>query len=215
VVGSSAMFPLVNDETLHAMAVSLAQVMQNVQITAAYWAIPFGLSLVSQDVQEPAKALTESSVRSYALTLEKFVMADSFRNFVATVLARSGVGGTQITNEQIDRYVTDLRIMLLSNALAAVDKMTTGGVIFRGADFRDFIEGKITVEKEDVRYSLFMNIRTLLGQLPEGEREAMITQLVDYYNTNPPVSTLIDPTKAFLSLIHPRFAESVASQQPH
>jgi hypothetical protein len=212
---SGALYPGTSQGTLDTLATNLSQLFQNIQVSASYWAIPAGLSLVSGDKSDPTQSLTESSVRAYALTLEKFVMGSGFYNFVAAIIACTSKPGDNISTSQIDQYVTYIRVLLLSNALAAVDKMATGGVIFNEADFTGYLDGSISVSKEDVRYSLYTNIQTLLAGLPSDERAALIAKLVNYYSTNPDISALMDTTKVFLALTHPRFAESVASQQPH
>jgi hypothetical protein len=109
--------------------------------------------------------------------------------------------------------------MLLVNALAALDKMSTGGVVIRGADICGLLnidsssKQAIQLDEGDFRLTLVKLLQEQFQQLAQEEREHLFSLLIHYFDTNPKLETMIDPTKAFLAFSNPHFFRKVALAQ--
>jgi|GEM_PF-5629126 len=217
-LGQSA--PIEMKGQLQNVAFDMAQLFQNVQISAAYWAIPGALTLLGGESVQNEKAVDSAAVRSYALAIAQFVMKPEFAKFVVGRIL-GGFPAGALSQDKIDKFVKTLQVTLLANALAALDKMalgvTEGGKListFNGAYFKGLIENPNMLSKDDLRYALALDIQTLLASMPTEDAKKMKQSLMTYFNTDPPISSLTDPATAFLTLFGSQLNKEVSTQQP-
>lgn len=190
---------------VNSVAMDTAQFIQNVQITAAYWAIPSAYTLMTAGALHTQDHFSEAAVRSYAMTLAQFTLSPEFTKFITDNFI-SRLPPEARTPEKIDELMAKLKTILLTNALAALDKIETGGVVIRAADIRDLLTGKVALNDSDFRSTLVKLINEQLGHLQDGPRQELLASLFTYIDSNPNVSALADPTQSILATLDPNYA---------
>ena len=197
-----------------ALSISMAQILTNTTNAASYFSIPGALSLAAlMPPDAEGTSITKASASSYALTISQFVLRPEFDAFIKCAILKN-VPLDQIPQDKLDHFIAAIKVLLLANALAALDKVETGGVIIRAADIQTLLDGKSdpSLKPGDLRLALATDINTLLATLPDGGKQ-LKSMLLSYFDTNPKVETMIDPSNAFLALSDPTFFRQVSLQQ--
>ncbi len=190
-------------ETLHLIC---AQLLVNTSSASAYWNIPGAVTIASSfPIDETGSSITKAAARAYAFTISGFVFRPEFETFVTSAILKN-LDKSHLPGGHLEKYIATMKILLLTNALGAVDKTETGGVIIRGADLAALLSGTgmPPLDPDDHRIGLVRDINTLLATLPN-KGEALKGELIAYFDSNPDVDAMIDPAKAIIALADPRF----------
>jgi hypothetical protein len=104
--------------------------------------------------------------------------------------------------------------MLLINALGALDKALMQSVVIRADDIEGLLSGKVALEEGDFRSTLIKLINEQLNSISPKEQKLLLGAIYKYFDKNPNLDTLLDPTKAFLTLFDPTFLNRARLSQP-
>ena len=190
-------------EALHLIC---AQLLINTSSASAYWNIPGAVTIASAlPMDETGSNITKASARAYAFTISGFVFRPEFEAFVTSAILKN-VDKSHLPEGHLEQYITTMKVLLLTNALGAVDKTETGGVIIRGADLAALLSGTSMppLDADDHRLGLVRDINTLLATMPD-KGVALRGELIAYFDSNPDVDAMIDPARAIMALADPRF----------
>ncbi len=189
------------------LVTEMTQIAAAVMIAAAYWSIPGAISLATIDPPKDEKMVAQKSAFSFAVTIAQFVNRPDFDAFVTSRL--KGVV-KDLSEPQYKIFTTALKIVMLSCALAAVEKTMMGDIT--GADFIALLEGKIPLADGDVRITLIKMIQDQLAHLPEPLQKELLSLLSSYLSYKPKLESLYDPTRIFLMMWNPRFLREAPLQ---
>lgn len=195
----SQVFPEALKASLSAVSRDIAHIMASTTSTAAYMSIPGAVTLAAAETHVEGSYIPKSAARAYAQTIAEFILDPHFDAFVMSRILKH-VDLKTVPKEKLSEFVTTMKATLLANALAALDKIHTGGAVIRGADIRDLLNGTTKVEEGDFRYTLVKLINEQLNLLPERTKESVRSSMIRYFDTNPDLSTMLDPAEAFLAL---------------
>lgn len=195
-----------------AVAAELAQIAANATFAAAYWAVPGTLSLIPGEGIETTDVTSKAAIQSYAITIAQFTLQPEFEAFIKSRILKH-VDIEKVPAERIESFIALTKIMLLSNALASLDKMSTGGIVIRAQDFMDLINGKIKLDDGDSRLALVKLINEQLGILSPTDKDSLKGLLATYFDTNPDLEVLTDPSKAFLAISDPTLSRQTIAEQ--
>jgi hypothetical protein len=186
------------------IALSLAQLSANISYTCAYMAIPGAISLFQADPVEVPDAAAKASAYAYAQAISAYVASPDFDTFVKNVILKND---PTLTDDQVNSYIAELTVGLLSNALAAVDKAQMDSSIIRGQDVLDLIDGKAVGNTNPWSLALVKLINEqldIIQSISPDQSTALRAKMFAYFDMNPNISSLTDPSNAFVTLSDPR-----------
>lgn len=195
----SQVFPEALKAGLSAVSRDIAHIMASTTSTAAYMSIPGAVTLAAAETHLEGSYIPKSAARAYAQTIAEFILDPHFDTFVMSRILKN-VDLKAVPKEKLSEFVITMKATLLANALAALDKIQTGGAIIRGIDIKDLLNGNIKVEEGDFRHALVKLVNEQLNLLPERTRDSVLASMTRYFDTNPDLSTMLDPAEAFLAL---------------
>jgi len=188
------------------LALSLSQLVSNVQVSSAYWSIPGALTLKAATTAASAEGApkpppSEAEVRSYAMTISQFVLGAQFDKLARSIILKNCPPGA-IPEERLQTYVATMKVMLLTNALGAMDKVMTESVVIRAADIESLLAGTVQppLDASDFRLTLVKLVNEQFSKIGDTDQARLKDSLRVYFDKNPDLTSLIDPAKAFLAI---------------
>jgi len=76
------------------------------------------------------------------------------------------------------------------------------------------LDGSVVLDEGDFRSTLVKLIHEQLNVLQPNDRTALLASMTRYFDTNPRLSELVDPTRAFLAVSDPSYLRQAALSQP-
>lgn len=196
------------------LAATLSQLVSNVQVSSAYWSIPGALTLKEEaPTGDTLKASpSEAEVRSYAATIARFVLQPQFEQLARSVMLKYAPKDA-ISEERMQVYIATMKVMLLTNALGAMDKVLMQSVVIRAADIEGLLSGSIALDEGDFRSTLVKLVQEQFSKMPLKDQERLKVALRVYFDKNPDLASLIDPAKAFLAVTDARYFNKANLEQ--
>ncbi len=170
---------------------------------APYWSIPAAVSLVQTGGVMNEAAKTEAAVRAYAIALGTLISSPEFTQIMKNLILRNVPNPAQISTEQLNAYISGLKISLLLNAFVAIRltilRKTEGK--FSPQELCQMILGKVPLPVgDDVQAGLIRLMQAELSSIPEENWEAFLMSMLGTYSENSNLESMIDPSKQFLNL---------------
>ena len=108
--------------------------------------------------------------------------------------------GSELTDPQREQINAKVKLMLLFNALALINKVEMGHLT--AEELADMINpnGLIKLKEGDPRIELIKYIRDNLALLPPSERASLLEKLFEYYDGQPSLENLADQSKAYAAI---------------
>jgi hypothetical protein len=131
-------------------ALDCATLASNVMQSCAYWSIPGAVTFATAMRAEVDPGADLPAVQSYALTMAAFTGKANFAEMIQNRVLKY-IDLEAITQERLDVFISATKITLLANALAALDKTVTGGVVIRGIDIEQLITNQVKMDDDDRR----------------------------------------------------------------
>jgi hypothetical protein len=148
------------------------------------------------DGKAPKKDL--AFAKGFAENMLGLVGSTSFNTYLAAIVAQSIPKDTTTSPQRAVELVAMLKIILLSSALAMVYKAEAGKMT--GTEFAGMLSGNIKFEAGDIRASLITQIKTNLKLLSPKDQEKFLLTLLEYFDGDPSIDTLADPSKVFAGI---------------
>lgn len=136
--------------------------------------------------------------KGYAENMLGLVASASFNQYLSAIVAQSVPKDTVTSPQRSIELVAMLKIILLSSALAMVYKAEAGKMT--GTEFAGMLSGNIKFEAGDVRSSLITQIKSNLKLLSPKDQEKFLLTLLEYFDGDPSIDTLADPSKVFAGI---------------
>lgn len=133
--------------------------------------------------------------KGYAENMLALVGTPHFNSYLTAIVAQSVPKDTTTSPQRSIELVAMLKVILLSSALAMVYKAEAGKMT--GTEFAGMLSGNIKFEAGDVRASLITQIKTNLKLLSPKDQEKFLLTLLEYFDGDPSIDTLADPSKVF------------------
>lgn len=148
------------------------------------------------DGKEPKKDI--AFARGYAENMLGLVASQSFNNYLTAIVAQSLPKDLTTSPQRSIELVAMLKIILLGSALALVYKAEAGKMTSH--EFAGMLSGNIKFEAGDVRASLITQIKSNLKLLSPKDQEHILMTLMEYFDGDPSIDTLADPSKVFAGI---------------
>jgi len=202
------------------IAKNLANLIPSMQLSISnLWTMPVATSLLGK-VTHTESLISKSSAQAYAMTLFTLVGRKDFDQFIVNTILKN-VPKEKINDAQLQKFTRLMKVMLLSNALAALDKISLAvesnkllTSTYSGDYFRGLIENPEKIDKKDFRYALAQEIHTLLKGMSKEERKQIVTTLKEFFDDDPDVDTLINPSTSIFTMIASTVRQHLSSIQP-
>lgn len=136
--------------------------------------------------------------KGYAENMLGLVASASFNTYLTAIVAQSVPKDTTVSPQRSIELVAMLKIILLSSALAMVYKAEAGKMT--GTEFAGMLSGNIKFEAGDVRANLILQIKSNLSMISAPDREKLLSTLLEYFDNDPSIDTLSDPSKVFAGI---------------
>ena len=136
--------------------------------------------------------------KGYAENIIGLISSNSFNQYLMAIVVRSIPKGQTLDPKRSSELVAMVKIILLSSALAMLYQVETGKM--KGAEFAGMLSGTIVFPEADIRSRLIDLIRSHLKLMNPKDREKTLTALLEYFDGDPSIDSLADPSKVFAGL---------------
>lgn len=138
--------------------------------------------------------------KNYAAQTIGWIKSEEFNNFLGAMFIGKTENGQPITEERKKQIAAIMKVTLLMNALALIEKVQIGHLT--GEELKAMIdpEGAIKIGANDSRAPLIQLIRENLKQMTEPQKEELLSSLFAYYETQPKLEKLTEPVNDFKAL---------------
>ena len=201
VIGNVQFNPVVNMYNKVAMPV-IADINVQLGIVGAIFAAGIQYFTIAQMASGSAEGKAAKKdiafAKGYAENMLGLVASSSFNQYLTAIVAQSVPKDKALSPQRSIELVAMLKIILLSSALAMVYKAEAGKMT--GTEFAGMLSGNIKFEQGDVRASLITQIKTNLKLLSPKDQERFLITLLEYFDGDPSIDTLADPSKVFAGI---------------
>lgn len=136
--------------------------------------------------------------KGYAENILALVGTLPFNSYLMAIVSKSLPKETTVAPQKAIELVASLKIVLLSAALAMLYQVETGRMT--GDEFAAMLGGKIKFDQGDIRSKLITQLNQQLGLMSTKEREKVLTSLLEFFDGDPSLDTLADPSKVFAGI---------------
>ncbi len=143
---------------------------------------------------EPTRDLDYA--KKYAENMRELVRNPVFTNYLSALITANVAKGAPVPKDRMDHLLAFLKVILLSLAMASVYKAETGGYM-SSKEFQDMLNKGIEFPEGDIRFELADMIQEQLKLLSDPEKAKLLTAINSFFNSNPSVKLLTNPSKAF------------------
>lgn len=194
------------------MKVSMQMLSQAASQMACYFCIPVLVTMMGNNTDLPEKEISIKTVRAYVLTLISMLASKDFDALLSQVALKNVANPASITEERLKSWIAVMKVALLVNCLAALEKIEIGHLNADG--LMSMLLGNTAIPPNDYLRALIVKLFNEQYELiPESERETFLANVCAYYEKNPEVESLINPGKSFMALCNPRFFRETAQAQ--
>lgn len=136
--------------------------------------------------------------KGYAENILGLVGTASFNSFLMAIVTQSVPKDKTIAPQRAGELVAMVKIILLSSALAMLYQAEAGKMT--GTEFAAMLSGNIKFEVGDLKGQLVTQLKANLKLLSPKDQEKIITGLLEFFDGNPSMETLAEPSKVFAGL---------------
>lgn len=136
--------------------------------------------------------------KGYAENIIGLISSASFNQYLAAIVIRSTPKGQTLDPKRAEELVAMVKIILLSSALAMLYQVEAGKM--KGAEFAGMLNRTIAFPETDIRSRLVDLIKAHLKLMNPSDKEKTIAALLQYFDGDPSIDSLADPSKVFAGL---------------
>lgn len=143
----------------------------------------------------------------FADNMLNLMASGSFKSFLTALITSSIAKGEPVDPQRMTQLMATIKFVLLASALALVYIAEAGRMT--STEFRSMLNGDVDLPEDSKLNRLLEALRGvpgneedqgLLGQMDPEEAESMLSALDAFFNDNPTLDTLSDPSKVFQNL---------------
>lgn len=131
--------------------------------------------------------------KGYAENMLALVGSGNLNNYIMAIVSQNIPGEKETPAHRALELVAMVKVILLSSALAMLYQVEAGKMT--GAEFAAMLSGNIKFELGDLRANLVLSIKSHLKLLAPQEQAKLLTSLLEYFDGNPSLDALGDPSK--------------------
>ncbi len=194
------------------MNVSMQMVAQAASQMACYFCIPVLIQMLGNNADLPEKEVSIKTVRAYVLTLISMLGTTEFEALLAQIATKNVANPASITEDRLKSWIAVMKVALLVNCLAALEKIEIGHLTADG--LMSMLLGNTAIPPGDYLRALIIKLfREQFKLIPESERDKFLQNICMYYEKNPEIESLLNPAKSFVALCNPNFFRQTAQAQ--
>lgn len=135
----------------------------------------------------------------YAKNMIDLVKSSSFNSYLMAIVTQNVPKGETVSPESAFERIAMVKMILLSSALAILYQAEAGKM--KGQEFAGMLNGTIQFAPGNIRAQLVSLIKANLDIVKDPKvKEAIITSLMEYFDTDPSIDNLSKPAELFKQL---------------
>lgn len=157
----------------------------------------FSMAQVAASVKG-SKPSDNAFARSHAENVLSLINSASFNQYLMAIVVNSTPNGQSLDPKRAQELIAMVKMVLLSSSLAMLYQAEAGRMT--GQEFGGMLNFTIAFPENDIRSRLVALIHSNLKLLSPKEREKVLAGLLEYFDGDPSLDALADPSKVFAGL---------------
>lgn len=181
---------------------SIAQIAPDLTMAIPVFCMCVIYNTVVQNVSAAEKSAPPKDLdfaKKYAQQMLNLIGSPQFENFLKALIISQTAKGEPLSDKRLNQLMAAVKTVLLATALAMVYIAEAGKMT--SIEFNQMLEkarkGDMPFPEGDVRNALLAKINDNLDQMSPQDRETILAGLAEFFDGNPSVELLSNPTKVF------------------
>lgn len=136
--------------------------------------------------------------KGYAENILGLMRSAGFNAYLLAIVTQSVPNGKTLDPQRAQELVAMVKIILLSSALAMLYQVEAGKMT--GIEFGGMLNGNIKLEAGELKAHLASQIKGNLKLLSPKDQENVLNLLMEYFDGDPSIDSLADPSKVFAGI---------------